>query len=257
MVCRSDHLTMRGVSGVAQGRPVLRQKLYELVAERILDDLSQGVLKPGDPLPAERNLAEQYAVGRSSIREALRTLESRGVIETAGRGTFALARDRKPLHQSLTTLLAMKDTNVAELYEVRRVLEAEMAALAAERRTEEDLARMRSVLGEMDAGLDSADRYIDADLEFHLAMVLAARNRVAAHMMQAIREVTRRVFSSVYHIPGSPQRSMRQHRRIFDAVQAGNAGRARNAMRQHLEAVEAAIEAAVREFEEVQGDGSR
>jgi GntR family transcriptional repressor for pyruvate dehydrogenase complex len=233
-----------------RSRPVLRRKLYELVAERIVDDAARGLLKPGDALPVERNLAEQYAVGRSSVREALRTLESQGVIETAGHGTFVLAKDRNPLNQSLELLLAMREGDVRELYEVRRLLEAEMAALAAERRTKRHLERMDASLAEMEAGLASADRYIDADLEFHLAVVSAAGNRVAAHVMRAIRDVTRRVFQSVYHIPGAPERSMEQHRRIFDAVASRDPEAARRCVRDHLERVESDVEAALRDVKD-------
>lgn len=232
----------------AGARPIVRRKLYELVAERLVDDAGRGLLKPGDALPPERALAERYAVGRSSIREALRTLESQGMIESIDRGTFVLARNRNPLNQSLALLLAMRDGDVRELYEVRRLLEAEMAALAAERRTDEDLGRMRSGLEEMEQGLGSAERYIGGDLQFHLSVVTAARNRVAAYMMQAIREVTRRALLSVYYIPGSPQRSMEQHRRIYEAVEAGDREGARRAMQEHLERVGADVEAAIREL---------
>jgi GntR family transcriptional repressor for pyruvate dehydrogenase complex len=223
-------------------RPIPRHKLYELVADRILEDVSRGLLKAGQSLPPERVLADEYAVGRSSIREALRTLESRGVIEGIGRGTFVVARNPNPLNQSLALLLAMRDGDMHELYEVRRILEVEMAALAANRRTDPDLERMRTGLDEMADGLQSRERYIGGDLTFHLAVVSAARNRIAAHMMQAIREVIRRALMSIYHIPGSPERSMDQHRQIYEAVAAGEPEAARERMREHLERVEAEVE---------------
>lgn len=220
--------------GLEDHRPIVRRKLYELVAERVLEEVSQGRLRPGDTLPTERVLAEQYTVGRSSIREALRMLESGGVIESVGRGTFVAARNRNPLNQSLALLVAMHDGDVGELFEVRKILEVETAALAAERRTEEDMARMRSALEEMRRGMDSRDRYVGADIRFHLAVVAASGNRMASHMMQAIREVMHRAFASIYEIPGSPQRSSEQHAAIFEAVAAGRPDEARDRMREHI-----------------------
>jgi GntR family transcriptional regulator, transcriptional repressor for pyruvate dehydrogenase complex len=226
-------------------RPIVRHKLYELVAERVLEDVSRGVIKPGDPLPVERTLAEQYGVGRSSIREALRMLESGGVIEAVGRGAFVVARNRSPLNQPLALLLAMRDGDMRELYEVRRILEVEMAALAAKRRTDDDIDQLRVGLDEMTQGLGSRERYIGGDLRFHLTVVSAARNRIAAHVMRAIRDVIRRALMSVYDIPGSPERSMAEHRRIFEAIVAGAPEEARERMKEHLERVETEVEVTV------------
>jgi GntR family transcriptional repressor for pyruvate dehydrogenase complex len=167
------------------------------------------------------------------------------VIEAVGRGAFVLARNRNPLNQSLALLLAMRDGDMHELYEVRRILEAEMAALAAKRRTDDDLEQMRAGLDEMTRGLGSRERYIGGDLRFHLAVVSAARNRIAAHVMRAIRDVIRRALMSVYDIPGSPERSMAEHRRIFDAIVAGVPDEARQRMKEHLERVETDVEATV------------
>jgi GntR family transcriptional repressor for pyruvate dehydrogenase complex len=225
-------------SQVDSYRPIVRRKLYELVAERILRDVSRGYLKPGDPLPPERALADQYAVGRSSIREAVRMLESGGVIEGAGRGTFVVARTRNPLNQSLALLIAAHGGDLRELFEIRKILEVETAALAADRRTEEDLVRMKAAVQEMRRGMESRDRYVDGDIQFHLAIVRASHNRIASHMMQAIRDVMRRALASIYDIPGSPQRSSAQHASILEAVVAGRPSEARERMREHLLSVE-------------------
>lgn len=219
-------------------RPIVRRKLYELVAERVLSDVSRGVLKPGRCLPPERTLAEQYAVGRSSIREALRMLESAGMIESVGRGAFVVARSGNPLKQSLALLVATRDGDVRELFEVRKILEVETASLAAERRTEEDIARMKAALDEMREGIGSRERYTGGDVQFHLAVVTASHNRMASHMMQAIRNVMQRALASIYEIPGSAQRSSEQHDRIFQAVVEGRGDEARDHMREHLVTVE-------------------
>lgn len=222
-------------------QPIERRKVYELVAERLLADIAERRLLPGDQLPPERTLAEAYRVGRSSVREALRILESKGLIRSAAHGTFRVAEYGNPLNQSLALLLSMHDGDLRELYEVRKIIEVEAAGLAAARRTEEDLARMRAAVEEMLSGLGSRERYIGADLEFHLAVARATGNRIAWHMMNAVRDVMRRALSSVFSIPGSPERSADQHRQILEAIEARQPEAARQRMREHLLRVEGEI----------------
>jgi DNA-binding FadR family transcriptional regulator len=109
--------------------PIERRKVYEQVSERLEAELGT-TLKAGDALPPERELAERYGVGRSSVREALRMLESRGLIESRGSGTFVVAAWRNPFQEPLSVVVAGEDVDRAQLFEVRRLLEAEAAALA-------------------------------------------------------------------------------------------------------------------------------
>ena len=226
----------------ASSGPIERRKVYELVANRLVEDIVAGRLKPGDQIPAERQLAQTLAVGRSSIREALRMLESRGLIASAGNGAFVVANYGNPLNTSLALLMEMGHGDLRQLFEVRKVLEVEMAALAAERRSEEDVERMRGAIRAMDEGLASPERYIVGDLDFHQAIVAATGNRIARSMMHAIRDVMRRALLSIYQIPGSPERSMEQHRQILAAIVAGRPEDARARMREHLLRVEGEIE---------------
>lgn len=221
--------------------PIERRNVYELVAERLIGDISARRLKPGDPLPSERQLSETYAVGRSSVREALRMVESQGLIKSVGHGAFVVAEYGNPLNASLALLVAMRDGDLRELFEVRKILEVETAGLAAERRSAEDVERMRAAIAAMDVGIASRDRYISGDLEFHQAVVAATGNRIAQHVMHAIRDVMRRALMSIYQIPGSPERSNEQHRRVFEAVVAGRSDDARQRMREHLLRVEGDI----------------
>jgi GntR family transcriptional repressor for pyruvate dehydrogenase complex len=225
--------------------PIERRKVYELVADQLVREITDRRLKPGDPIPAERQLAETLSVGRSSIREALRMLESRGLISSIGHGAFTVAEYGNPLNVSLALLVEMRDGDLRELFEVRKILEVEMAGLAAERRSEEDIERMRAAIETMDAGIGSAERYIAGDLEFHQAVVAATGNRIARSMMEAIRDVMRRGLLSVYAIPGSPERSMAQHRQILEAVEAGRPDEARERVREHLLRVEAEAETVI------------
>ncbi|MGH3026086.1 MAG: FadR/GntR family transcriptional regulator, partial [Gaiellaceae bacterium] len=110
--------------------PIARRKTYELVADRLLELIAARRLQPGDAVPSERELVEAYRVGRSSVREALRMLESRGLIAAQGSGAFAVAHARNTLNQSLGLLLSVDEADFHELFEVRRTIEVECAGLA-------------------------------------------------------------------------------------------------------------------------------
>lgn len=222
-------------------QPIERQRVCELVANHLIQQISDRRLKPGDPLATERELTRAYGVGRSSVREALRILESKGLIRSAGKGAFAVAEYANPLQHSVRLLLALQEIALPELFEVRKILEVEAAGLAAVRRTDEDVAEMARRIEEMTEGLSSQERYIASDLQFHLAIAAATRNRIALHVMQAIRDPLHRALASIFQIPGSPQQSLAQHREILRAIAAGNQEDARQRMREHLLRVEGDI----------------
>ncbi len=223
--------------------PIERRKLYEQIAEQLLTQISERRLQPGDVLPPERELTRLYRAGRSSVREALRMLESKGLIEPIGNGSFVVSGYANPLNNSLRLLMSLDEASMHDIYELRRIVECEAAALAAERRADEHLAQMESAIEEMRQGLDAAsgEQYIDADLRFHLVIADATRNRLILHSMGALREVIRRALISIFQIPKSAERSLAQHEAILAAIADGDAQRARNEMRDHLVRVEADV----------------
>ncbi|HSL65092.1 MAG TPA: FadR/GntR family transcriptional regulator [Gaiellaceae bacterium] len=218
--------------------PIERRKTYELVADRLIERIRAQALRPGDAIPPERELVQSYGVGRSSVREALRMLESRGLIEGRGNGAFAVAELSNPLNASLDLLLSADAADYSELFEVRRILEGEAAALAASRRTRKHLAAMEAAVDAMEAGLSSEQQFIDNDLRFHLVVAEATRNRVVVHLMEAIRALLQRSLSSSYHIPGSPERAVEMHRLILEAVSGRLPEDARQRMQEHVARVE-------------------
>lgn len=225
----SDNLTIS---------PISRRKTYELVADRLVDLIAARRLEPGDPVPPERELVEAYRVGRSSVREALRMLESRGLIEARGNGAFSVSHARNTLNQSLELLLSVDEADLYELFEVRRILEGECAALAAARRGDGDLTAIEAALEQMVDGLDSETTYIAADLRFHLQVAEASGNRVAAHLMHAIRDQVHSALGTVYRIPNSAALSLEQHRQIAEAIRLRRPDEARARMLEHLGRVE-------------------
>jgi GntR family transcriptional repressor for pyruvate dehydrogenase complex len=226
------------------------RKRYEAIAEQLLVQISERHLLPGDALPSERELTERYGAGRSSVREALRMLESRGVIAPNGTGSFVVAAYANPLNTSLQLLLHLDQATLHDIYELRRILECEAAAIAAERRNEAQLASMDDAIDTMARALAgaAADRralYIDGDVRFHLAIAEATRNGVIIHTMRALRDLLRRALMSIFLIPGSPEHSLEQHRSIRAAIADREPTRARERMRAHLERVEADMNRAV------------
>jgi GntR family transcriptional repressor for pyruvate dehydrogenase complex len=212
---------------------IQRRKVYELLAERLTAEIGSG-LQPGHAVPSERSLMQQYGVGRSSVREALRMLESRRLIENRGAGRFVIAEAPIPFE----ALVATSETDMAQLFEVRALLEGEAAALAAARRTDAHLAALNAAIDEMAGGVDTEERFIAADLKFHLTIAGATGNPVIVHLMEAIRDRLRAAFGTVFHIPGSAERSVAQHREIAAAVALLRPDEARAAMHEHIARVE-------------------
>jgi len=225
-------------------QPIERRTTYQLVAEQLIELIGSRRLKSGDVLPPERELVESYGVGRSSVREALRMLESRGLIESRGSGSFAVAELRNLLDRSFDLLVIVEEVDYPELFEVRRILEGEAAALAASRRQKIQTERMRQIVDEMEQGLSSEERFITADLRFHLAVAEATKNRVIVQLMYAIRSLLQRSLSSSYHIKGSPERAVEMHRLILEAIAERRPEEARQRMQEHVSRVERDIRGA-------------
>jgi GntR family transcriptional regulator, transcriptional repressor for pyruvate dehydrogenase complex len=217
--------------------PIERRKVYEQVSERLEAELGTS-LKAGDALPPERELAERYGVGRSSVREALRMLESRGLIESRGSGTFVVAAWRNPFQKPLSVVVAGENVDRAQLFEVRRMLEAEAAALAAKRRTIDQMNQLHEATDDMEIELARADRFIAADIRYHLVIADAAGNRLLLRLMEAIRDGLTETFGTVFEFPGGPERSIAQHRLINEAIEAEDPERARQLMTEHILRVE-------------------
>ena len=169
-------------------------------------------------------------------------LESKGVIRSAANGGFTVAEFGNALNHSLDFLLSVDEADYGELFEVRRILEGDAAALAASRRLDSEVARMAEEVDAMEAGLGSEEEFITADLRFHLTVAEASRNRLIVHLMHAIRALLHRSLASSYHIPGSPEGAIEMHRLILDAIAAHRPEEARQRMQEHVSRVERDIE---------------
>lgn len=214
---------------------VARPRLYEQLMEQILGYVEAEQLTAGDRLPAERDLAEQLGVSRATLAQALVALEVLGVIDVQ-HGTGAVLVYR-PSMATLVRKLREHQNRLPDIVEARSTLEVKLAALAAERRTEEDLAAIDAALAEMAAEVEAGDRGVHGDELFHQAITAAAHSAVLAQMMGFISEMVVETRIESLGQPGRPEVSLAAHRRIVEAIRAGEPEAAAEAMERHIAVV--------------------
>ena len=220
-------------------RAVRTSRLYELIVQQVEESILKGQLKPGDQLPAERDLAQRFGVSRTAVREAVKALREKGLVEAySGRGTFVTDGTSHAIRQSLDLLIRInQQEGWAHLAELRYILEPEIAALAAPRIEEQLLTTMREAVAAMERNLHEPDAYVEADLDFHLALAEAAGNPLVLSLLDSIVGLLREQRSRIFKVDGGPERGQFHHKRILAAVEARNADGAREAMRAHLQQV--------------------
>lgn len=218
---------------------VQSSRLYEQIVEQIEQSVQKGDLKPGDQLPAERELAEQFGVSRTAVREAVKALREKGLVEAyPGKGTFITNGSSNPMRQSLDRMMRSAQVDAtSSLVEVREILEPEIAALAAVRATEENLNSLREAVAVMDAAKRDPDAYIEADLDFHLELAEAAANPLILSLIDSIIGVLREQRMRIFEVDGGPDRGQYHHKKILEAMEHQDAQGAREAMRAHLRQV--------------------
>jgi GntR family transcriptional repressor for pyruvate dehydrogenase complex len=220
-------------------KTVRSSRLYEQIVKQIEDSVLKGVLKPGDQLPAERELAEQFGVSRTAVREAIKALTEKGLVESySGRGTFITNGTSHAIRQSLDLIMRIGQAEgSSHLAEVRDILEPEIAALAAARAEEQHLESLRQAVNVMDASRQDADAFIEADLDFHLALAEAAANPLILSLIDSIVGLLREQRMRIFQTEGGPERGQYHHRRILKAVENRDGEKARQCMRAHLKQV--------------------
>ena len=223
-----------------------RRQVADVVAERIERLIIDGVLKVGQALPSERRLCEKLGISRSAMREGLRVLRGRGIIETAhGRGSFVARLSGEHDAVPLMHLFNSQPRTLYDLLEVRALLEGESARLAALRGTDADFILLRRRYEEMlaahtEEGADPRE-HARLDHAFHLAVCEASHNPVLVHTLQSLTDLMlSTVFASVnnlYHRPVQKRQIDRQHSRLFHAVTERLPDQAQRAARDHIHSI--------------------
>ena len=227
----------------ASSQPVYRtvrtSRLYEQIVQQIEDSILKGALRPGDQLPSERDLAQRFGVSRTAVREAVKALCEKGLVEAySGRGTFITDGTSRVIRQSLDLIVRIgQREGSAHLSELRQMLEPQIAALAATRVEEQLLATMREAVVTMDSSLHDPAAYIEADLDFHLALAEAAGNPLVLSLLDSIVVLLREQRRRIFDVDGGPERGQFHHKRILEAIEQRDPERTRTAMRDHLEQV--------------------
>jgi len=215
--------------------PTSREPVTTEIARKLVAYLLSGTVQPGEKIPSERRLAEVFGVGRSIVREALKSLTLLGLVEVRqGDGTYLKRPDSELLPQAIEWGLLLGVKRTTDLVEVRRHLEVICAGLAAERRDETALADLRSLLGKMRAAGRDANSFVEADIAFHLRLAQAAENQALSEILSSIRSLLRVWIARVIGAAGDSSPSYEEHVPILEAVERGDAAAAREAMEVHM-----------------------
>lgn len=228
--------------------PVERNSLADQVAKKLLDLVRTGNLKPGDQLPPERDLAQMLQVSRPSVREAMRGLQILGVVKTRqGGGAYISSLDAADLLGPLQFLITLNAQNVDALYESRVLVDGGIARMAAERLTDDDIARLRAIVDVQRDLIEDPLGFRVSDTEFHRTIMEATGNPFlvrVSHSLYVLGMEYRRMASET---PGVIQQSLNDHAAIVAAFVTRDPDRAAAAMETHMRNVHLSTRAAMRQ----------
>lgn len=219
-------------------RTVRVSRASQDIVQQIKTKLFAGHLAPGDRLPSEKELAEQFGLSRITVRDALRILESQGLISIkvgAGGGAFVTDPRNQSSNELLTDLLRLQRASTRELVEARLVIETSIVTFAAERATAADLAAMQKAIDAARAGAAAGDpHFTPHSVDFHIALAKAAGNQVILFTINSFRTLFYETLEKLLPDDLMAQRAIADHQEMLDAVAAHDAERARQLMRDHL-----------------------
>jgi GntR family transcriptional repressor for pyruvate dehydrogenase complex len=225
-----------------QLKAVARVTLGEQVAAQLADMIADNHWKAGERLPPETELCEVLNVGRSTLREALKSLSFIGMVRMrAGDGTYVAEESRGLLHRLLAKGLLKSQKDLEDVCETRLLLETELAALAAERRTPEDEGTLQELVAKGREELKRGGKqYSKSDLDFHIAVANCSHNNLLPRLLLDIRGLLVEWIRKSQELPGVRENAQQQHESILQAIVDGDPERARQEMRAHLTTFEKA-----------------
>ena len=220
---------------------IRRSKVYEEVARQIQNHILEN-LKPGDVLPPERELAQRFGVSRSSVRDAIRSLELIGLLEPQqGRGTVVCEPSGNAVMGSLTAAIMQKRKLVKELLDVRKLVEPALARRAAPQVSDSQIAELEQLLERQSSKVRNGELAIEEDNEFHYLIALAADNAVLLQIVDVLMDTLHETREKSLQTGGRRQKSLAGHRRILAALKHRDPAASEKAMRQHIEEIEAIV----------------
>ena len=224
-------------------RPIYQTKFYIEVIRVIRDQIANGRINPGDYLPSGRELSEKLKISRAVVREAIRVLELIGVVKVrSGRTTpMIIKQNRLILLESIDSLLSNQLDMLADLLEIRLLIEPVISRLAAERADKEDIELLKDSLQEMEDDIDVGRSGIQGSKNFHLFIARTTHNKVAMRIMSDIIGISDEISALSLRSSERPRISLSEHKVLLDAISAGDADRAESIMREHFLALKTDI----------------
>jgi GntR family transcriptional repressor for pyruvate dehydrogenase complex len=222
-------------------RPVRKTRAYEEIVRQVRALIEQGRLNPGDRLPSERELAEQFLVSRVTVRQALSVLQAMGFIESrVGDGTFA-RRSQTATVTALASMLSPPRSTLLEQLELRRLIEPEVARLAASRATEHQIREFATYIEAQERKMDTGVAFVEEDSALHLAIARSSGNSLLVRMIESIHELLRASREESLRTRAAMERSLAGHLRIVEAIRKHDERGAYRAMLRHVLEVESSI----------------
>lgn len=228
-------------------RRIQAKKIYEEVADSLIQMIKDGELNPGDRLESVEQLAQTFDVSRSVVREALSGMRAMGLVSMRqGEGTFVTEFDPSNFTLPVTVGMLMKKEDIKELYEVRKILEVGAARSAALYHQDNDLLSLQQAIGEMENAERRGDIGEEADMRFHMAVADATHNQILIHLMRSVSEVMLTVLREtreiLIHTEKKTVSLINEHQLIYDAIKARQPDQAEQYMLDHLRNVEKSLE---------------
>ena len=224
-------------------KSVKHTRVSDEIVHQVKTIISEGKLKPGDRLPPERELINEFGVSRPSLREALNTLVATGFLEVKGKRTFIKSVASESMQNPLSLLIKTDTQKIFDLIEVRKALEAWGAFLAAQRATEEDIKRLEHILEEMKKAFEQGRSWEKQDADFHLSIAQATHNTIQIHIMSTIYDLLRESVARVFKDRSKVKKLLDQHNRMFSAIKNHSPDKARERTLEHLNYVELEVKA--------------
>lgn len=223
-------------------RAIKKTRIHEEVFSQIRELIGEGRLKAGDQLPSERELAETFQVSRASVREALRALESQGlIVSRTGAGNFVAELPVESLIAPLARLLIDEKNSLADVFEMRKLIEPQIAALAAARASANDIAQLKRILRKQADAVSRGETGVEADAELHFAIGRAAQNRALQKLVSGLMEILGHSREESLQTDKRRETSIAAHRRIVAAIAKHDKAKARGEMLRHIEQVEESV----------------
>lgn len=219
-------------------KKVVKETVTGNVIKQIRAMIQSGEFQPGKKIPSERELTEAFSVSRIAVREAIKSLEAKGLLEVrSGEGTFVKTMTSNDLVDTFTNALVVKHA-FKDLLEVRRIVEVEIVGLTAERATDEDLFKMKDAIDLMEQDIKDETSHIQSDFMFHDAIAKSSDNKLLAHMMFTVRDLMQESIHLTTKVEGTDKRAYEGHLQIYNMIAKRDTENAKKAMLEHLKMVE-------------------